>query len=174
MYEMALSKDLFVRLQKLAVPLVDTTADVLERVVSHYEKTGPKIDEAIGISIASKPSSIAGAGKIMARAPRERGVTIEVDGHIIRAISVKELYQETLEFLLEKGHGKRLKDLVPFGMSSRRYLIADRPVHPSGNDFVMPVKSGGYFMEAHKGYKTAIEHLSRLLGRMELKLKYVC
>ena len=50
----------------------------------------------------------------MERAPRERGITIEIGGHVIRAISVKELYQETLKFLVEKGHSKRLKDFVPF------------------------------------------------------------
>ena len=106
----------------------------------------------------------------MERAPRERGITIEIGGHVIRAISVKELYQETLKFLVEKGHSKRLKDFVPFSTSSLRYLIADRPVHPNGNDFVVPIKSRGYFMEAHKSYKTAIEHLSRFLGKMGLSL----
>lgn len=100
-------------------------------------------------------------------------MTIEIDGHVIRAISVKEMYQETLRYLLDNGHAKRVKDLVPFSTSSLRYLIADRPVHPNRKDFVVPVKCGGYFMEAHKSYKTGIEHLSRFVARMGLKLKYV-
>lgn len=174
MYEVAISNDLFVRLQKLAVPLVDTPVDVIERAVSYYEKKGPEIDEAISISTASKPSSTVRVDKMVERAPRERGVTIEIEGHAIRAISVKELYEKTLGFLVEKGYGKRLKDFVPFRTSNLRYLIADRAVHPNGNDFVVPVKHGGYFMEAHKSYKTAIEHLSRFLGKIGLKLKYVC
>jgi hypothetical protein len=172
-YEVTLSKDLFVPLQKLAVPLVDSTVVVIERVVSHYERTGPSVEEKADISTSSTPSSMVVDRKMVERAPCERGVTIEIDSHVIRAISVPELYQETLRFLVEKGHAKRLKDLVPFSTSNRRYLIADRPVHPKGNAFVVPIKSGGYFMEAHKNYKAAIEHLSRFLGKMGLKLKYV-
>ena len=171
MYEVTLPKDLFARLQKLAVPLVDTTADVIERAVSHYERIGPKEDGKVA-SISARGASHEDS-KMVERAPRERGVTIEVDGTMIRAISVKELYLETLRVLLDKGYAKRIKDLMPFSTSSLRYLIAERPVHPNGNDFVVPVKSGAYFMEAHKSYKTALEHLSRFLAKMGLKLKYV-
>ncbi|HQR16603.1 MAG TPA: hypothetical protein PLZ37_18750 [Nitrospira sp.] len=176
MHEVALPEELFIRLQKLAVPLVDKPADVIERLISHYEKTGSKIsiiDEIVGASIASKPGSLVREAKIAGRIPRERGVTIEIDGHVIRAISVKEMYQETLKYLLDKGHSKRIKDLLPFSTSGVRYLIADRPVHPKGNDFREPIKCGGYFMEAHKGYKTAVKDLSRFIAKLGLKLKYL-
>ena len=176
MHELTLSDGLFVRLQRLAVPLVDTPADVIERLVSHYEKTKfekSKTDAGPGPSTASKESPFAREAKITERVPRERGVTIEIDGHVIRAISVKEMYHETLKYLLDGEHSKRLKDLMPFSTSSLRYLIADRPVHPSGNEFVVPVKYGGYFMEAHKSYKTGIEHLSQFVAKIGLKLKYI-
>jgi len=175
MYDVTLSEGLFVRLQKLAVPLVDKPADVIERLLSHYEKTGSetsKVDTGVGASTGSKPSSLVREAKVEERIPRERGVTIEIDGHVIRAISVKEMYQETLRYLLDNGHAKRVKDLVPFSTSSLRYLIADRPVHPNRKDFFVPVKCGGYFMEAHKSYKTGIEHLSQFIAKMGLKLKY--
>jgi hypothetical protein len=176
MYEVTLSDDLFVRLQKLAVPLVDKPADVIERLVRHYEKTGSeisKVDERVGASTGSKPSSLVREAKIAGRIPRERGVTIEIDGHVIRAISVKEMYQETLKYLLDKGYSKRIKDLVPYSTSGVRYLIADSPVHPKGNDFVAPVKCGAYFMEAHKNYDAAVKQLSRFIVKMGLKLKYL-
>ena len=177
MHEVTLSEGLFVRLQNLAVPLVDTPADVIERLVSHYEKSGAetsKGERGVGVSTGSKPSLLVREAKIAERIPRERGVTIEIDDHVIRAISVKELYEETLKYLLDKGLSKRLKDLVPFSTSSRRYLIADRPVHPNGNEFVVPVKYGGYFMEAHKDYKNGIKHLSQFVARIGLRLKYRC
>ncbi len=176
MHEVTLSEGLFVRLQSLAVPLVDTPADVIERLVSHYEKSGAetsKGERGVGASTGSKPSSLVREAKIAERIPRERGVTIEIDGHVIRAISVKEMYQETLRYLLDNGHSKRVKDLVPFSTSSLRYLIADRPIHPNGNEFFVPVKCGGYFMEAHKSYKTGIEHLSQFIAKMGLRLKYL-
>ncbi|GAB1724406.1 MAG: hypothetical protein GDA65_03725 [Nitrospira sp. CR1.1] len=176
MHEVALPEDLFVRLQKLAVPLVDKPADIIERLVSHYEKTGSeisKVDERVGASTGSKPSSLVREAKIAGRIPRERGVTIEIDGHVIRAVSVKEMYQETLKYLLDKGYSKRIKDLVPYSTSGVRYLIADRPVHQKGNGFREPIKCGGYFMEAHKGYKTAVKDLSRFIEKMGLTLKYL-
>ena len=176
MYDVTLSEGLFVRLQKLAVPLVDKPADVIERLLSHYEKTGSetsKADMGVGAITGGKPSSFVREAKIEERIPRERGVTIEIDGHVIRAISVKEMYQETLRHLIDKGHSKRVRDLVPFSTSSLRYLIADRPVHPNRKDFFVPVKCSGYFMEAHKSYKTGIEHLSQFIAKMGLKLKYL-
>ena len=176
MYDVTLSEGLFVRLQKLAVPLVDKPSDVIERLLRHYEKTGSeasKVDTGVGASTGSKSSSLVREAIIAERIPRERGVTIEIDGHVIRAISVKEMYQETLRYLLDNGHSKRVKDLVPFSTSSLRYLIADRPVHPNRKDFFVSVKCGGYFMEAHKIYKTGIELLSQFIAKMGLKLKYL-
>lgn len=176
MRELTLSDTLFARLQNFAVPLVDTPSDVIERLVIHYEKTLPeksKADSGIETSTGSKESLFLREARITERAPRERGATIKIDGHVIRAISVKEMYEQTLKYLLDNGHSKRVKDLVPFSTSSLRYLIADRPIHPNGNEFVVPMKHGGYFMEAHKDYKNGIKHLSQFVTRVGLKLKYL-
>jgi len=171
MHEVTLPESLFIRLQKLAVPLVDKPADVIERVVSHYETSGP--EARLGASSASKAAVAFPEAEIEERSPRERGVVVSIDGHVIRAVSVKEMYQETMKYVLDSGHSKRLHDLMPFSTSSDRYLIADRPIHPNGKEFFVPVKCGKYFMEAHKSYKTGIDHLSRLVEKMGLKLKYL-
>ncbi|MBI5853721.1 MAG: hypothetical protein HZB35_00480 [Nitrospirae bacterium] len=161
MHEIALPDSLFARLQALAIPLVDTPADVVERLLDNHERTRPekpKVGIEIGATARSKDGSFLRGASITERIPRERGATIEIDGHVIRAISVREMYEEALKFLVDKGHSKRLNDIVPLSTSSLRYLIANRPVHPSGNEFVIPVSYGGYFMEAHKSYKNAIKH----------------
>ena len=175
MHEVALSKDLFARLQKLAVPLVDTPADVIERLIRHYEKGRSETlkDERGSESTVGRLSSVPREAKIAERAPRERGATIEINGHLIRAISVKEMYEEVLKYLLDEGYSKRFRDLMPFSTSSLRYLIAEKPIHPSGKEFYYPVEHHGYYMEAHKSYKTAIKDLSRFVGKMGLKLKYL-
>jgi hypothetical protein len=176
MRELTLPDTLFARLQKFAVPLVDTPADVIERLLTHYEKTKPeksRPDGGIETSTGAKESLFLREARITERAPRERGVTIEIDGHVIRAISVKELYKEVLKYLLDSGHSKRLRELVPFSTSSLRYLIADKPIHPNEKEFVVPVKHGGYYMEAHKDYKNGIKHLSQFVTKVGLKLKYL-
>ena len=58
-----------------------------------------------------------------------------------------------------------------FGTSRQRYLIAKRPVHPTGNSFVVPVECGGFFMEAHKDYTNAKRHLAKLVTRVGLTFR---
>lgn len=43
--DVSLPQDLFLRLQKLATPLVDTTATVIERLVDYYEENRPGLPE---------------------------------------------------------------------------------------------------------------------------------
>lgn len=175
MRELALPDDLFSRLQKLAVPLVDTPADIIERLLTHYEEAGLVTPGAhIGrVGSGTKSSRAVWDAKVVERSPRERGATIEIDGHVIRAVSVKEMYEEVLKYLLDAGYEKRLKGLVPFRTSGSRYLIAEKAVHPNGKEFFVPVKHGGYSMEAHKSYKTGIEHLSQFITKLGLKLTYL-
>jgi hypothetical protein len=141
----------------------------------HYEKAGLgklRTDiERKGIDATVERS--VWEGKVVERSPRERGATVDIDGHVIRAVSVKEMYAGVLRYLLEAGYEKRLKSLLPFKTSSSRYLIAEKPVHPNGKDFFVPITYGGYCLEAHKSYKTGIEHLSQLVGKVGLKLKYL-
>jgi hypothetical protein len=172
MQKLDLPDHLFYRLQELTGPLVPTRADVIERLLEHFDKTRPQIPAKVtaannSISPLPREASVSG------RAPRERGATIELDGHEMRVISVRDMYEQVLKFILDKGHSNRLKPLIPFNTSRERYLIADEPIHPNGNNFVIAVKYGGYFMEAHKDYKNAVEHLRRLTDKLGLKFKYV-
>ena len=66
-----------------------------------------------------------------------------------------------------------LDRLLPFATSRERYLAATKPIHPTGNPFVVPVKYHGYYMEAHKDYKNAISHLGSLVAKLGLELKYL-
>ena len=57
--------------------------------------------------------------------------------------------------------------------SGERFLIALKPVHPSGKPFVVQVEYRGFYMEAHKDYKNAIAHLRILCNRLGLSLNYL-
>ena len=172
MQKLELSDDLFHRLKELTVPLVPTPADVIGRLLDHYEKTRPQVPAKV--TTANKSiSSVPREASVSGRAPRERGATVELDGHEMRVVSVRDMYEQVLKFIVDNGHSNRLRLLIPFNTSRERYLIADHPIHPNGNNFVITVKYGGYFMEAHKDYKNAVEHLRRLTDKLGLKLKYV-
>lgn len=172
MQKLDLPDDLFYRLQELTGPLVPTLSDVIERLLDHFEKTRPQVPARV-LAANKSTNSLPREASVSGRAPRERGATIELDGREMRAISVRDMYEQALKFIVDKGHSNRLRPLIPFKTSRQRYLIADKPIHPNGNNFVITVKYGGYFMEAHKDYKIAVKHLRRLTDRLGLKFKYV-
>lgn len=157
----------FQRLQKLAAPLVDTPASVIEKLLDFYDTQEDKDLPEIEVSGAHLPDDLSG------RVPRQRGVTVQVDGQAIKAVSVPDLYDQILRFICDKGHIKKLKRHLPLATSSKRYLIATDPVHPNGKNFVLPVKYKGYCMEAHKDYKNGVNHLRKMLDLCGLSLSYL-
>jgi hypothetical protein len=172
----SLPDDLFARLQDLAIPLVDSPADVVRRMLDERETAKPekgKLPMEEGTGSMTRRTPLSREASLTARSARERGATIEINGHEIRAVTVTDMYEQALKFFVDNGHSKRLKELMPFRTSSQRYLIADRPVHPNGNEFFVRVTHNGFFMEAHKSYRTAIEHLAQLAEKIGLKLRYL-
>jgi hypothetical protein len=107
------------------------------------------------------------------RPPRERGARVEVGGEILHVDSVRDLFENVLRFLSKNGKKESVRSLLPYKTSSQRYLIAEKPVHPSGNRFVVPVQHGGLYMEAHKSYRTAIVQLEEFLAKVGVPFRYV-
>ena len=176
MREVTLPDALFSRLQSLAVPLVGTVPDVVSRLLDHYERTSPE-RKAAGSGTSAPTSepvqSLVRERSVTGRAPRERGATIEIDGHQIQAVSVRDMYEQAMRYIVDNGHLTALNTVVPLKTSGQRYLIAKRPKHPNGNDFVVPARYGGFFMESHKDYRNAVKHLEQLTSRLGLKLRYI-
>jgi len=83
------------------------------------------------------------------------------------------MYKQVLEWLISGKHMDRLDSSIPYKTSNQRFLIAKKPKHPSGNDFVSPVAHGGYFMEAHKNYENALSGLQQFLGPRGIRAEYV-
>lgn len=166
-----LPDSLFARLQAHATPFVDTPADVIERMVDFYERNTPPAARTLTTeSDGSQVEESPGSSKPMPseRAPRERGMTIRIDDRSIEAISVRDMYEKALRLLVDNGHMDLLKEVVPFRTSAERYLVSNRPVHPNGRDFVVPVEYGGFYMEAHKDYRNGTNHLRRLVEKCGL------
>ena len=159
--------DLYARLGSLARPFQDKeAADVIRWLVE--DKTGT----ALASTVLPTTAVITGPGKIEGRAPRERGATIDLGGVIIKALTVPDLCSQVMESLFARGHGSKILELAPYSTSSKRYLFAKKPVHPNGNDFVVPVKCHSLYIETHKNYKTAIEQLARLSLKCGIGLTY--
>ena len=104
------------------------------------------------------------------RSPRQRGISVTIDGRKFSAMSVSDLYDQVLKYLYENKLIEKLKPYLPYATSRKRYLISIEPVHPQGNQFVVPIEYKGYYMEAHKSYHTAITCLTDLLGLIGLSL----
>ena len=151
-------------LKQCAEPFVDKEPeDTIRRALQFYSKNYGNRSPASSSSVAPSPA--------IARSPRERGVLFELDGKHHEAATVSDLYEQILKFFVD-NHETRLKGLIPFRTSSLRFLLATKPVHPSGREFVVPVKYRGYYMEAHKDYKNAITHAIKLANRMGVELRF--
>jgi hypothetical protein len=88
-------------------------------------------------------------------------VKVEIAGQIFAAPSVSRLYYDVLKFLCDTNQITKMT--IPFETSSKRYLIAKEPHHQGGNEFKVPIEYKGYYMEAHKDYKNALNHLGDFL-----------
>ncbi|MDL1969821.1 MAG: hypothetical protein LWW94_02390 [Candidatus Desulfofervidaceae bacterium] len=175
-----ISESIFQRLQKLAVPLVDTPASVIEKLLDYYDshqndagvlpiKSDSNLD-------SKSPNLLINSGfanDLSSRLPRQRGVVVEVEGRTFKAESVADLYSQILKFICDNGYIEKLKSHLPLRTSSKRYLISTKPIHPSGREFWVPVEYKGYYMEAHKDYKNGVNHLREMLERCGLSLKYI-
>ena len=111
--------------------------------------------------------------RVTGRAPRERGVVVDLEDVRVHADSVRDLYEQILRILVDRGYMDRLEPFVPYRTSGQRYLIARKPLHPNENAFWVPVQVAGYYMETHKDYKTAIKQLNQFLSKGGLRFRYV-
>lgn len=182
MTDLTIPNDIFAKLKALTSPLVPTIPGVIALLVERFEKSTSKsaleasVESGIGVG---RTSPILDEHSLSGRVPRERGTTIEISsgtktkGHLIRAVTVPDLYEQWLRFVVDEGLSKSLRELLPFRTGSRRYLIAERPIHPKGNPFFISVSHRGFFMEAHKSYATAVRDLIRLTEKLGLTLKYL-
>ncbi|MCI0428396.1 MAG: hypothetical protein L0Z46_10310 [Nitrospiraceae bacterium] len=172
-----ISESIFQRLQKLAVPLVDNPASVIDRLLDYHDShedgaikqsdrqvESRSLDDVRRPLFAKDPSN---------RASRQRGVVVEIQGRTFTADSLSDLYSQVLKFLSDNGHIEKLKRHLPVATSTQRYLIATDPVHPNGKKFVVPVEYKGHYMEAHKDYKNGVNHLRKMLTLCGLSLDYL-
>jgi hypothetical protein len=158
-HQITVSNEIFIRLKNLAEPFVDQPEDVIRRLLD-----GSQISDGNG-----KPPD---GRSPDSRVPRERGVRVRIDDKEIDGDSVRDLYKQVLELLVQ-NYRLELTAVLPFKTSGKRYLIARDPTHSTGNKFVVPVEVQGFHMEAHKDYKNAIAHLEKLCGRLGLDFKYL-
>ena len=78
---------------------------------------------------------------------------------------------QSLKYLVDTNLIKRLETYIPYATSAVRYLISTEPIHQRKNSFIVPVEYKGYYMEAHKDYKNALNHLRLFLGRCRISMK---
>ena len=162
--------ELFGRLEALARPFIDKEpADVIrwlveaeskskssQKATAPYTQVQPRIERVT----------------IGARAPRERGVTIAMDGSPIHADTVPDLCAKVMNYLFAHKHGAMILSMSPYKTSQDRYLFSKATKHPSGKGFVTPIECHGVYVEAHKSYKTAIEQLARFASKCGVALTY--
>lgn len=170
-----LSESLYQRLQALAGHLF-TVEEAVDRLVeSASQKFGDEPRPPAQRPQPSIPRSIGrlDLGAVHMRAPRERGVTVEVAGQRIHANTVRDLYEQVFRLILGGEHAEALRALIPYATSNQRYLISKDPKHQNGNRFFVPVSVGPYYIEAHKNYDTALKQLDAVLSKLGLDLQYV-
>ena len=174
---LTVSDETYERLSQLGMGLF-TEAEVLDRLLSKATHTKPERPITPRNPVASadaRPYAVvhsASSQGLPGRVPRQRGVSIAVGEQRIVADSVSDLYEQVLRHLVDTGAMASLMPHIPFKTSSKRVLVSQTPTHPAGHDFVVPVKYGGFYMEAHKSYQTAISALRKFLARGNITMSY--
>lgn len=85
--------------------------------------------------------------------------------------SIAKLYRATLKHLYELGKLQRLELPIPSG--TKRYLLANEPVHPFGNKFLNPAEYNDYYMEANKSRDGGLSDLAKLVQLCGLSMEEV-
>lgn len=161
----AVTDDLYQRLASLARPFLDKEpADVIRRLV---DKEAGEDERAI-----PTPATTGHSAGLTHRAPRERGAVVELDGTEIRADSVPDLCSQVMEYMHSHKHWDKVMSLAPYKTSAQRYLFSKTDKHPNGNDFFVPIKCHGLYVETHKNYQTAVSQLARFAAKCGVTLKY--
>lgn len=104
---------------------------------------------------------------------KQHGASVRIGEKKIEARSVADLYLQILRYLCDNGYMPALRQHLPYATSGKRYLLATQPFHQGGNPIRVPVEYQGYFVEAHKDYDNAINHMAGLLKRIGLMLEDV-
>lgn len=174
--------ELFHRLQKLATPFEDTPATVIERLLDFYsaqEASTPKFTHEPALSPVVRSYNLMehcntpDDSALSNRTPRQRGAITEIDGNRFDASSLADLYEQVLIFLEKTHRLELLRSHMPIRTSNKRYLLAFKPVHPNGKEFVRPVEYRGYYMESHKDYKVGVGHLRKMLNLAGTSITYI-
>ena len=169
-HHIRVSVETFTRLKAVAEPYVDREPeDTIRRLLALVEDGRVTHDPSTTVvhNDTTQPSV---RPSVVQRAPRERGVVVDIGQRHFQAVSVRDLYEQVLIYLVDE-HTASLDQVLPFGTSRQRHLIAKSACHPTGNEFVVPVRYKGYYMEAHKDYKNAISHLGQLAMRLGLPMQ---
>jgi hypothetical protein len=171
--QVTISDELYARLEALSGGLF-SVPEVIERLETN--RVDPRVlPSTLALSeetSSSRPGTVE-LRPLSTRSPRERGATVKLNGHLIQAETVRDLYEQALKYLVDGSHIERLAAQIPFRTSNQRYLIAKKPEHQNGNKFVVAVSYHGYWMEAHKNYQTAIKQLGALVKKAGLPFQYL-
>jgi hypothetical protein len=101
----------------------------------------------------------------------KKPIIVEISSNQFQGVSVGQIYQRILKFLVDNQSIETVP--LPFASGSRRYLVANNPLHPRGNGFVHPISYQGYYMETHKSRLTAIKDLEKLMTQVGLDFKVI-
>jgi hypothetical protein len=98
---------------------------------------------------------------VLSREGGKSKIKINIDGWAVEATSIAKLYRAVLEHLYQLGKLQTLE--LPISSGTKRYLLANEPIHPLVNAFVYPVDYKGYFMEANKSRDGGLSDLAKLI-----------
>lgn len=112
---LSISKKMFARLQKLAVPLVDDTSSVIEKLIVHWENNPP--------SDVGTKSTVKAALEVW-RSPR--GDVLPV-GATLQGVYFKNTFQAVVEKNGVRFEGKLYKNLSPAGQAAKEKAGATGP-----------------------------------------------
>ncbi len=143
---------------RLAVSLYEKYCDVFDAIYDALQTA-----EVIDYSTSDIPKRGKKVGKIV----------VKIDDKIFEGKSINDLFLKILEYLVDS---EKLSTLImPWGTGNNRYIISneEKPKHPNGRNFFVPVSFKQHSMETHVDRKRGMKILDDLCNELQLPFETI-
>ncbi len=150
-----------------ADPVLWTPGPTTEPVPESLEpvpEMGPEID--LTPPHAPEPTLIP-AGE----AAEETAMAVTVDDKLVSGATPRDFLEAVIRHLLAQG--KLRAEHLPVRTSQRKYLLAVRPLHPSGRKFVDPIQVDDLWIEADRSPRDILRAVTFVLDGLSVPFEVV-
>lgn len=149
------------------------TNEEKELALTLYEKYGDVFDSIFDALQSANAVDYRVSDIPQAKGRAKGRMAVKVSKKMFVADEVKDIFKSILKYIVDKKHVARIP--LPWGTGTKRYILSadKKATHPTGREFFVPVRYGGYTVEAHYSRERAMKVLDDLCAKLNLDFELV-